>query len=231
MNQSSNLKDLVNIKYGLRTGNNKMYLNDNDINHTEMKIARGSNIERYFFNWKPEYLLTTDGLPTSYFNSDELKEKIIIQYVRTNSTDVKSWWIEACLIEEKNFVPLNSTSYLYSKKDISIDLKYMLAIISSKLLNYYYKAHYTDVNVKPLYLSKLPIPKIDKESQQPFVQLVDKIIEDKKLDKDTTELEARIDKMVYGLYKLREEEIAVVEGRDILVNSEIGYNNPKEEQS
>ncbi|MDX4061912.1 N-6 DNA methylase [Aliarcobacter skirrowii] len=176
MNKFNNLEDLVNIKYGLRTGDNNKYLSNENINNTNLKIARGSHIERYYFNWQPEYLLSTDGLPNSYFGNKELEEKIIIQYVRTNSTDIKSKWLEGCLIEENSYVPLNSTSFLYKKENINIDLKYILAIFSSYLLNYYYKAHYTDVNVKPLYLSKLPIPKIDLFEQKTIIEKVDLLI-------------------------------------------------------
>ncbi len=213
INKFSKLNDLVNIKYGLRTGNNKKYLFENDIGNTGIKIARGSSIERYYLNWKPEYLSTIESLPPSYFTQELLKEKIIIQYVRTNSTNIHSRWLDACLIEEENFVPLNSTSFCYVKKDSSINLKYILSILSSNLMNFYYKAHYTDVNVKPLYLSKLPIPKIDQKRQKPFIYIVDEVMKLKKQNQDTTELEDQIDQMVYELYRLSEDEVALVEGK------------------
>jgi hypothetical protein len=46
-------------------------------------------------------------------------------------------------------------------------------------MNRYYKANYTDVNVKPLYLSKLPI-KLDFDKQPILVNKVNLIIELKK---------------------------------------------------
>jgi len=183
MKNNKLLEDLVNIKYGLRTGDNKKYLSYIDINNLGIKIARGSHIERYYFNWDKEYLVTKNNLPISYFKENELSEKIIIQYIRTNSTDLKSKWLEACLIEDKNYVPLNSTSYLYTKGKSS--LKYILAIVSSNLLNFYYKAHYTDVNVKPLYLSKLPIPYIKKIEETIFIEKVDLIIKLTKILQET----------------------------------------------
>ena len=59
-------------------------------------------------------------------------------------------------------------------------LKYLFTILSSYLMNYYYKAHYTDVNVKPVYLEKLPIPNITFEAQQPFIALADIMLEKNK---------------------------------------------------
>ena len=64
---------------------------------------------------EPEYLTKNDGLPMSYFENDILNNpKIIIQYVRTNST-ARDCRCEASLIEENYFVPLNSTSFIYPK--------------------------------------------------------------------------------------------------------------------
>ncbi|MBD3839573.1 MAG: hypothetical protein IE878_04190, partial [Epsilonproteobacteria bacterium] len=54
-------------------------------------------------------------------------------------------------------------------------------------------------------------PKISQEEQQPFIDLVDKIMELKAQKEDTKELENQIDRKVYELYGLSEEEIKVVE--------------------
>ncbi|MGE0084897.1 MAG: DNA methyltransferase [Desulfococcaceae bacterium] len=169
---SLKLKTIYNLKYGLRTGKNDDYLSNSDTNCLNLKIARGSHIERYYFNWKEEYLLKKEGLPSSYFEKECLEEKIIIQRIRTNSTDIKCRWIEASYIEAPNFLGLDSTSFIYRKSD-NYSLKYLLAIISSYLMNYYYKSHYTDVNVKPAYLENLPIADLPMAKQQPFIDKTD----------------------------------------------------------
>ena len=58
-----------------------------------------------------------------------------------------------------------------------------------------------------------PIPKITKSEQNPFIQLVDKILsaKDSNPSLDTTLFEAEIDRMAYKLYGLTEAEIAIVE--------------------
>ena len=54
-----------------------------------------------------------------------------------------------------------------------------------------------------------------RENEQKKIEnLVDKIIEIKKKDSDTTKLESKIDEMVYKLYELTEEEIRIVEGKN-----------------
>lgn len=54
--------------------------------------------------------------------------------------------------------------------------------------------------------NKIPIPKITNENQN----LVDKILDFKKADKDITELESKIDDLVYQLYSLNKDEISII---------------------
>ncbi|MBN2676333.1 MAG: diaminopimelate epimerase [Alphaproteobacteria bacterium] len=63
-------------------------------------------------------------------------------------------------------------------------------------------------------IRQLPIPEISKEQQKEFVEIVDQIMEAKKKDPnaDTSELENKIDDMVYDLYNLTDEERKIVEG-------------------
>ena len=52
-------------------------------------------------------------------------------------------------------------------------------------------------------------------NQAPVIEKVNQILNLKKEDSkaDTSELEAEIDRMVYELYELTEEEILIVEGK------------------
>ncbi len=145
---------------GLRTGSNEKYIIDSIEKSDGTKIVAGSDIERYVFNWKPKYLITKNGLPSSYFKDNELKkDKIVIQYVRTNSTKPDARWLE-CTYIEPDYVGLNSLSFIYSTNIDSYSIKYLLTLLNSKLMNKYYRLTYTDVNVKPAYLSNLPIRRI-----------------------------------------------------------------------
>ena len=62
--------------------------------------------------------------------------------------------------------------------------------------------------------SRLPIPRqISNEDQKPIIQLVTQILTQKKNNPkaDTSILEREIDKLVYELYGLTEEEIKIIE--------------------
>jgi len=64
-------------------------------------------------------------------------------------------------------------------------------------------------------LSEIPIKRIPREEQKSFVALVDKILTAKKANRDanTAALEREIDQLVYELYGLTEDEIAIVGGK------------------
>ena len=64
-----------------------------------------------------------------------------------------------------------------------------------------------------IYMEKIPIPEISDAKRIPFIALVNQILDLKKIGGDTATLERRIDVMVYELYDLTREEIAIVEGK------------------
>ncbi len=219
--KSQPLESLFNIKYGLRTGDNDKYVTEKE---TEYPLIAGADIASlYQVKWRPKYLKQKSGLPESYFNEYFSNKKIIIQYVRTNSLNINARWIEAAYVEG-NFIPLNSLNYVYDKLE-NQSLFYCLSILNSFLMNKYYRAYYTDVNVKPTYLAQLPIPNISEKKQEPFVSRAEKILSLKKKNQDTTALEKEIDLLVYKLYELTYDEVKIIEPQFELTQEQ--YENYK----
>jgi hypothetical protein len=60
-------------------------------------------------------------------------------------------------------------------------------------------------------IKNLPIPKIPLPAQQPFINLVDKILEAKKAGNPTQHWEDQIDIMVYKLYDLNYQEAKIID--------------------
>ncbi len=209
---SEPLERNYNLKYGLRTGNNQKYISETPGIYP---VIAGADIaDLYAIKWKPKYLKTITGLSSTYFNEYFSPEKIIIQRIRTNSLDMNARWLE-CAYIIGDYIPMDSLSYVYQKNS-EHDIKFLLSILNSKLMNKYYRFCYTDVNVKPTYLSQLPIPDISIDHQQPFISLVNQILAIKQVNPngDTRTLEQEIDQLVYQLYGLdTEKEIQIVEGK------------------
>ena len=98
-------------------------------------------------------------------------------------------------------------------------LKYLCAVLNSTLATWFIQntALTSGMGVarwKPFTVERIPIPKLSAAKQRPFVRLVDRILEAKASnpDADTGELEREIDRLVYDLYGLTEEEREVVAG-------------------
>ena len=66
-------------------------------------------------------------------------------------------------------------------------------------------------------LERFLVPPITDENQQIATQIeaiVDQILDAKQTNPDTSTLENEIDKLVYVLYNLTEDEFAIVEGKE-----------------
>ncbi len=109
----------------------------------------------------------------------------------------------------------NNTVYLIANNP---NLYFQLSILNSNLIDWYYKkisAQLGDgaVRMFSIYMKELPIPQISKTAQQPFIDLANQILAGKKNNTDTTTLEAKIDNMVYKIYGLSDDEIAIIEDK------------------
>lgn len=96
-----------------------------------------------------------------------------------------------------------------------IDLKYILALLNSKLYYFwlYNKGKRKGESLELYYtpLTEIPIKKISIAEQQLFVDLVEKIISKK--GTDTSGLEKKIDELVYKLYDITADEQKIIEGK------------------
>jgi hypothetical protein len=96
--------------------------------------------------------------------------------------------------------------------------KYLLAVLNSKLADYYIRSLGVTRNggyfeYKPMFIEKLPVPIIPPEQQLKFEELVSVIIEHKKCKKSNCIEEREIDNLVFQIYDLSEAEIEFIESQ------------------
>ncbi|MDR2824218.1 MAG: Eco57I restriction-modification methylase domain-containing protein, partial [Prevotellaceae bacterium] len=110
--------------------------------------------------------------------------------------------------------------YYFENTNKNIDDRFILGILNSKLLTFYYEQIYGStkigggyIDLKGNQIENFPIPSVTSAQQQPLISLVNQILSLKKENKPTTALEREIDRLVYGLYGLTEEEIKIIEGK------------------
>jgi len=131
-------------------------------------------------------------------------------------------------LDENKYYSSADTTIVALKKEYAkeYDLKFILALVNSKLLDFYFKSYGKLMDYRFEYypgpVGQLRIKKAT--NQNDFVEIVNKIIEAKSKDPqaDTIELEKEIDEMVYKLYELTYEEVKVVDPDFTLTEEE--YN-------
>ena len=115
---------------------------------------------------------------------------------------------------EPYFCYLDKPSYFmaefYILKTDRINMKYLTGLLNSKLvafwLRYMGKMQGNNYQIDKEPLMNIPIKIASENIENKIIDLVDEIIELKKLNKDTQDLEEKIDEMVYDLYGLTEDE-------------------------
>ena len=112
----------------------------------------------------------------------------------------------------------------YVIKSQRIDMKFLTAIFNSKLISFWLrhrgKMQGNNFQIDKEPLLNIPIVKLEKDKQRPFINLVDRILVITKDDdylqnpakqEKVHEYECQIDQLVYKLYELTPEEIEIVE--------------------
>lgn len=136
----------------------------------------------------------------------DIKEKILIQ--RTRNEALKQRIIAT--IDEEGVYGMEGIYFIITK-DEGVSLYFLLGILNSKLMNYLFATKFLNLAIKAEYLKHVMIPSA---SDKNIITLVKEILQTKRMNSgtDTSSLEHEIDQLVYQLYGLTDEEIAIVEG-------------------
>ncbi|HCZ12966.1 MAG TPA: hypothetical protein DHV16_12190 [Nitrospiraceae bacterium] len=115
------------------------------------------------------------------------------------------------LIEPKGYYSDTTTYIMVSSSE------YLLAILNSRLFAYAFSKVSSEISGgffrwKRQYMEQLPIPTANDKQIAPIIERVLKILANPD-SPDVPRLEREIDQLVYALYNLTPEEIAIVEGK------------------
>jgi restriction endonuclease S subunit len=171
----------------------------------------GRSIKRYYLNkCEDNYLDYSAELYTkpdfTFFND----ERVVIREIVSNGL--------VCSLANDT-VLFNKSCYVVKSKNPNFNNKYLLGLLNSKLIGYFV-VNTGDKSKQNLFprvsmrtLKSLPIINVELEKQQPFITLVEQIMQLKQQGQPTIALETQIDNMVYALYGLTDQEIAIIEGK------------------
>ena len=207
-------------------------------------ILRGRDISRYSYTSAGEYILLTKNgvnVQRDYLDIYEHLESFGDRF-KNRGAQGQHWtnlracsfyddfkkekivWIE--LTDSGRFALCNEEIYLLNSAYFllppsGIESKFLLGILNSSVIRFYLGliAETSGMGTSRWinnYVKEFPIPEAACEQQAPIIELVDQILHAKRTnpDADVSELENEIDQIVYLLYDLTSEEIAIVEGAE-----------------
>ncbi len=190
-----------------------LFMRSND--DGEQRVVTGAQILRYKITDTP-----SQG-SVVYLNPDMIKlTKDRLESIRSSRivtqriTGVDSRIRIISTIAPANIYCANSTNYISPTKN-NINLMYLLGILNSKCINFYFKQTSTNTNVTGKEIAKLPIPMASLDIQEAIIDKVEHVLSINKnaIPGETSVIETGIDNIVYQLYGLTEEEIKIVEGQ------------------
>lgn len=205
---------LCNINQGIALkGDKELSIVHENNENKYYKLLDGRNINQYSTTWDGVYLDYDVDKIHSCKRQDIFEENQKLLFRRVSSSLIFTY-------DDSKYYALNTLVVVTVKdKQETSKLKFILALMNSKLMNYIYvnkfkskKKVFSEIQATSIGL--LPIPLVGIEIQDEFIEIVDNILELKKEGKDTSELECSIDKKMYALYELDDEEIAMVEKYD-----------------
>lgn len=192
----------------------RVFYNGDIENVDDIPFIKGADIKRYSISFSNNYLKHNwkeflDEKDTFRFSQDIMRRAPKIIYRQTSNK------IVAAIDYNQNFN--DKTVHIIVNKDgNNFDLKAILAILNSKMMNYFFQSFKEEegrafAQVKTVDIKNLPFMFPNREIESELSAVVDKILSNQLEDIDTTELETQINQLVYLLYGLTEEEIQIIE--------------------
>lgn len=171
------LKQIVDVKNGIATkaGKNE-FISSNKIDNTYKKLLEAPEIFRYGFAWSGNFIrYDREALHRPRKEETFLSEKILIQRVSSKLV---------CAYDNEKYYTFNSINNLVLINN-SYSLKYILCLLNSKLINYYYKKRFSldanfTITVTKENLDVLPIKELSIELQEFLNETADIIINNTK---------------------------------------------------
>ncbi|MCI5131163.1 MAG: restriction endonuclease subunit M, partial [Candidatus Electrothrix sp. EH2] len=189
------------------------------------KYLEGRDVCRYSLFWeKKEFIKYGKNVAEPRFSVDFSSPRILVRQIPSKLP----YCFNATYTEEKFINDINSMVILNHSENY--DLKFLLGVINSKVLSFwfYYTFDKFSRKIFPQFkvreLGIFPIPQTDPKQQKPVIDLVDRMLDlnrriaESRMPQETEILkrqiestDKQIDDLVYKLYDLTDKEIKIVE--------------------
>ncbi|OGP60533.1 MAG: hypothetical protein A2V67_15085 [Deltaproteobacteria bacterium RBG_13_61_14] len=222
------LEETANFSLGIKTSDDKRFILDKKKDYCSYPLLRGKDVRRYFYRYAGKWIWYMPDLMMQKVGAGPRKaeyfttKKIMFRSISGGS-------IMATLEPGKYFTN-DKVHILYDLQKYSFE--FILGLLNSKVIEMWIRSSFGDLlEIKINQLQEIPIPVLnfsdpsDKDCHDRMVDFVDRMLDLHKrkaaakvpADRDALErqiaaTDAEIDRLVYELYGLTEEEIKIVEG-------------------
>jgi SOS regulatory protein LexA len=190
------LKDHTLFILGIVTGNNKKHLVSKKLTKDHSPIIVGKDLRKFKIDFGGNYFVYDKAVlqqvaPRDYYASPE---KLIYKFIGKNLTFAYD--------NEKRFSLNNANAIVPNIPNLK--MKYILGVLNSDLMQFYYTKSFFTVRVLRSNLERLPIYNATKSQQEKVIKLVEKIekAEESEYEKSLRDL----NEYIYELYGLSDEQ-------------------------
>ncbi|MFX0063473.1 MAG: Eco57I restriction-modification methylase domain-containing protein [Candidatus Hermodarchaeota archaeon] len=201
------LGKILDTRQGIIVGNEKEWVVKNPTNSKYKKVLRGKNIDRYAINFNNNYVFYDHSMLVAAREERIFleKEKILTQHVSSE--------LKACLDTEQYYA-LQTINLIIKRKEYpNTDLGYIVGILNSELMNFYYETMFnmgakftTAISIRNL--DTLPIKfgteKLRNEVSKLVMQIqaIRKLKNKSELEKQIALLQKKIDVRIFEIYNI-----------------------------
>lgn len=185
---------------GIVTGNNKEYISDKKNESNEM-VLKGANISKYHINPTTNYIIFKPEsfqqiAPTEMYRA---QEKLLYRFISNQLVFA---------YDNKQTLSLNSCNIVIPKIP-GIKMKYVLAILNSRIAQFIYKREFNSVKVLRSHIENIPIPTVDESTQDNIIALTEKLISGLEIQ-EAEKTYDELDILVSQIFNLNSDEFEII---------------------
>lgn len=199
------IKNMDNITYlagnadfalGIVTGNNKEYISAEKSDNNEM-VLKGADISKYHINQTNNYIIFNPEkfqqvAPTEMYRAPE---KLLYRFICNQLVFA---------YDDKQTLSLNSCNIVIPKL-AGVKMKYILAILNSRIAQFIYKKEFNSVKVLRSHIENIPIPIVNERAQDKIIAITDLLIKGQN-NNTVMELYDQLDNMIFELFHLSPDD-------------------------
>lgn len=206
MNKIRNIKNAsfllgnADFALGIVTGNNKKYISDKKTDENEM-VLKGADISKYHINPTNNYIIFKPDsfqqiAPTQLYRA---QEKLLYRFISSQLVFA---------YDDKQTLSLNSCNIVIPRIP-GIKMKYVLAILNSRITQFIYKREFNSVKVLRSHIENLPIPTVDYSTQDEIITITEKLISGLEIQ-EAEKIYDELDMLIAKVFNLSSDEIEII---------------------